>query len=112
MYRKFAFEGEVHEKLDCVPLTVRRKLDLAAFKISLKGWQDLSAEERLGLCYLPVDTDEEVAVYREVFRGVGSGRSVPRSPLPTANPSDWSAVADPARVVTRLTELRRSIAPE
>jgi hypothetical protein len=67
MYKRFAFEGEIHSSLACVPLTVRRKLDLAGRKISLAGWQTLTREERLCLCHLPVDCAEDVAVYREVL---------------------------------------------
>ena len=58
MYKRFTFEGDIHESLDCVPLSVRRKLDLAALKISLDGWQQLSRAERLSLCHLPVDSEQ------------------------------------------------------
>src|SRR5260370_24490197 len=68
MYRRFAFEGDIHASLDCVPLAVRRKLDLAMLKISLEGWQRLRFAERLALCHLPVDSNEEIQVYREVMQ--------------------------------------------
>ena len=47
MYKRFEFEGAIHDTLECVPMSVRRKLDLATLKISLAGWQALSRAERL-----------------------------------------------------------------
>ncbi|XYH96437.1 nitrate reductase associated protein [Sorangium sp. So ce1128] len=104
MYRQFALEGEVHVVLDCVPLAVRRKLDLAELKISLAGWQTLSRAERLALCHLPVDTDEEVAVYAEVLRGFAARAGVPLTPLADApvRRAAWDADAVSARLRDRL----------
>jgi hypothetical protein len=102
MYRRFAFEGDMHVSLSCVPLAVRRKLDLAALKISLAGWQALHREERLALCHLPVDDDSDLDVYREVFRGFAARAGVPLKPLPEANPAAWSAEALLARLKERL----------
>jgi hypothetical protein len=104
MYKQFAFEGDVHQSLDCVPLTVRRKLDLAELKISLTGWQALPREERLALCHLPVDIDEDVAVYREVLGAFAARAGVPLSPL-AGDPlgrGAWSAAGVAARVLHRL----------
>lgn len=104
MYRRFAFEGEVHTTLDCVPLTVRRKLDLSGLKISLAGWQALPRAQRLALCHLPVETEEEVAVYAEVLRGFAAQAGVPLAPLPEgpADRAAWSAAAARARAAARL----------
>jgi hypothetical protein len=85
MYKRFAFEGEIHASLDCVPLTVRRKLDLAGIKLSLVGWQQLTRDERLCLCHLPVAQDEEIEVYREVLLAFCQRRDVA-----------WKALVDPA----------------
>lgn len=104
MYRRFAFEGEVHVSLDCVPLTVRRKLDLAELKISLAGWQTLSRPERLALCHLPVDTDDDVAVYVEVLRGFAERAGVELKPLADApvRREAWSVAGVAARLKERL----------
>jgi len=104
VYRRFAFEGDIHASLACVPLVVRRKLDLAGLKISLAGWQTLPRHERLALCHLPADTGEDVAVYAEVLRGCSARAGVPLSPLPGAPVSsgDWSAPAVIERVRARL----------
>lgn len=102
MYRRFAFEGNIHASLDCVPLTVRRKLDLAGLKISLAGWQTLAREERLSLCHLPVDTEDDLAVYREVFEGFCARANVALSPLADApRPEHWSLQGLRARLAAR-----------
>lgn len=107
MYKQFKFEGAIHEVLDCVPLTVRRKLDLAQLKISLQGWQALSRPERLALCHLPVDTAQDVAVYREVLQGFCARAGVPLKPLSdeAAAARAWNAAEVPAPVAARTAEL-------
>lgn len=104
MYLRFAFEGPVHAELDLVPLTVRRKLDLAGRKISLAGWQMLSRAERLALSHLPVDSEDEVGVYREVLSGFAARVGAELEPIA---PSDsdraaWETPAPPASVLARL----------
>jgi hypothetical protein len=107
MYRQFAFEGDVHALLDCVPLTVRRKLDLVGLKISLAGWQALTRAERLGLCHLPADTAADLTIYREVMNGFAERAGVPLTPLadPDAASRAWNAATVPARVGDRLREI-------
>jgi hypothetical protein len=61
MIRKFKFEDEVHHSLACVPMAVRRKLDRIGVKVSLEQWQALAQHERLAICHLPTDSDEERA---------------------------------------------------
>ena len=59
MIRRFNFEDEVHHSLACVPMAVRRKLDRIGVKVSLEQWQALAQHERLAVCHLPTDSDEE-----------------------------------------------------
>jgi hypothetical protein len=105
MYRRFSFERETDVSLDCVPLAVRRKLDLAALKISLAGWQSLPRAQRLALCHLPVDTALDLEVYREVLRSFAAAAGAELKPLPETSPSAWSADAIPPRVAERAIEL-------
>ncbi len=42
----FAFESDFVADLRCLPMAVRRKLDLAGVKLRLQQWNALSAEER------------------------------------------------------------------
>src|SRR5258705_5786573 len=106
-YKRFAFEGDMHDTLECVPLTVRRKLDLVGLKISLAGWQTLPREERLALCHLPVDEAWEVAVYREIFEGFAARASVALSPLAheEAERTRWNTPRPPEGVQARLDAL-------
>jgi hypothetical protein len=107
MYKRFDFEGDIHASLSCVPLTVRRKLDLAGLKISLEGWQRLSREERLALCHLPVDADAEIEVYREVMRGFCQQRGVACKPLDDAmaRTRAWNSANVPAGLHERAADL-------
>jgi hypothetical protein len=59
MIRKFKFEDEMHESLQCVPMAVRRKLDRVGLKIGLEQWKSLDRGERLAICHLPADSAEE-----------------------------------------------------
>jgi hypothetical protein len=106
MYRRFVFEGDIHASLSCVPLVIRRKLDLAASKISLAGWQALSRAERLSLCHLPVDSADDLAVYREVLQAFAARAGVPLEPLwgEPCSPADWAAPALLPRLREKLGE--------
>ncbi|WP_394832337.1 nitrate reductase associated protein [Pendulispora rubella] len=112
-YKRFAFEGSTHESLECVPLTVRRKLDLAGLKISLAGWQALSRAERLSLCHLPVDEPGAIDVYREVFESFAERANVPLSPLPTeaSDRTQWNGPVPPAGVQARLDAMGFALQP-
>ena len=59
MIRKFKFEDEMHESLQCVPMAVRRKLDRVGLKVSLEPWKTLDRGERLAICHMPTDSPEE-----------------------------------------------------
>jgi hypothetical protein len=110
VYRRFQFEGDIHQSLDCVPLTVRRRLDLAGLKISLAGWQTLTRGERLALCHLPTENEADIAVYREVMQQFCDARGVALKPLPDAD-RVWNAAEPPAPLRTRLDELAVALAP-
>jgi len=109
--RKFAFEGDMHEKLDCVPLAVRRKLDLAGLKISLAGWQTLTRPERLALCNLDVDEPGALAIYTECLEGFASRGGVSLGNLGAADPRAWSPDAIPDRIAAALHDKGRTLAP-
>jgi hypothetical protein len=111
MYKRFDFEGDVHQTLECVPLTVRRKLDIASLKISLEGWQALTRAERLALCHLPVDSEEDREVYIEVMRTFCERAGVPLKPLVDADAAGrtWNASTTPPRVKERADELHAKL---
>ncbi|MCP9826146.1 nitrate reductase associated protein [Synechococcus sp. EJ6-Ellesmere] len=47
--RCFAFEADFVEDLRCLPMAVRRKLDLAGVKLKLSHWHSLDSDERARL---------------------------------------------------------------
>ena len=59
MIRKFKFEDDMHESLQCVPMAVRRKLDRVGLKIGLEQWKALDLGERLAICHIPTNSGEE-----------------------------------------------------
>src|SRR4029077_13596554 len=59
MIRKFKFEDELHESLQCVPMAVRRKLDRVGLKVGLEQWKALDRGERLAICHIRADSGEE-----------------------------------------------------
>jgi hypothetical protein len=107
VYRRFAFEGDIYESLDCVPLSVRRKLDLAELKISLEGWQALPRAERLTLCHLPVDSLGELDVYRQVMQSFCERASVPLKKLEDLNAAAraWRSPEVPEALKARVASL-------
>lgn len=110
MIRRFRFEGDIYEKLDCVPLAARRKLDLAGIKISLAGWQALARAERIALCHLPIDHDEELAAYVECLRGFAERAGVKLDAMSPVDRGEWSADHVPDRVTRALGD-RAAILP-
>jgi hypothetical protein len=103
MYRKFAFEGDIHASLDCVPMAVRRKLDLVRWKISLAGWQSLPRADRLSLCHLPVDGPGDLEVYAEVLQHCARRAGAELKPLPPPE-EIWKGEDVPVDVAVRCRE--------
>lgn len=64
MFRRFHFEDDIYCTLDCVPMTVRRKLDRIGLKVGLAQWQALGQGERLAVCHLPADHPDECDALR------------------------------------------------
>ena len=114
MYLRFAFEGDVHETLQTIPLAVRRKLDLSGLKLSLAGWTALSRAERLAVCHLPVDSPGDLEVYREALRGFAERAGHPVTPLESgpADPESWGAGRVPAAIAGRVDAREWSDLPD
>src|SRR5260370_39398852 len=64
MFRRFHFEEDIYCTLECVPMTVRRKLDRIGLKVHLDQWQALGQGERLAICHLPADQPDECDAVR------------------------------------------------
>lgn len=64
MFRRFHFEEDIYCTLECVPMTVRRKLDRIGLKVHLAQWQALGQGERLAICHLPAGEPDECEALR------------------------------------------------
>jgi hypothetical protein len=101
MIRKFKFEDEMHESLQCVPMAVRRKLDRVGLKIGLEQWKSLGRGERLAICHLPVDSSEECDALGVFIREAMKGRFgvEPKSLTDAQRASAEPPASPPSRVV-------------
>jgi hypothetical protein len=61
----FKFEADFVGTLQCIPMSVRMKLDNCGVKLKLLHWNQFSQTERETLVDLPCLTSEECQIYRE-----------------------------------------------
>ncbi len=85
----FGFEAEFVDDLRCIPMAVRRKLDLAGVKLRLVHWNGLEPGERAQL----LDWDDDPAAI-ETLRTWLMARSAalpdgPAKPLPPSRGASW-----------------------
>jgi hypothetical protein len=106
MIRKFKFEADIYESLNCLPMAARRKLDAVGIKLHLAQWEQLGRGERLMICHAPADSEEEQSALRTFIEEVALARTgSPAKILPDdarrcANPPDHppQVLAQHARV--------------
>ena len=106
MIRKFKFEDEMHESLQCVPMAVRRKLDRVGLKIGLEQWKSLDRGERLAICHIPVDSAEENDALGVFIREAMKRRFgvEPKTLSDTQRASAQPPTSPPVRVVSHARE--------
>lgn len=87
----FAFEAELYDTLEFMPLPMRYRLDVAGVKLSLAAWQLLARDEREALCAHPVASPSELALFvARVTQGAAAvGRPV-SALAPETVPPSWS----------------------
>ncbi len=94
MIRKFKFEAEIYESLNCLPMAARRKLDAVGIKLHLAQWDRLGRGERLMICHAPADSEEEQSALRTFIEEVALARTgspakiLPEDTRRSANPPD------------------------
>jgi hypothetical protein len=110
MFHRYDYEAAFYPKLTRLPLDVRRKLDVTGVKISLKDWLGFSLEERLVLCHLPCDHDDERQVFTayldflaEKYCGTPIGKTEPM------DSAMWSPLAVPEEVAQKSAALGQSV---
>ena len=75
MIRKFQFEADIYESLNCLPIAARRKLDALGIKVHLAQWEQFGRGERLMICHAPADTEEERSALRTFIEEVAISRT-------------------------------------
>jgi hypothetical protein len=96
MMREFRFEEDMRKTLACVPMAVRRKLDRVGVKVGLKQWQALGHGERMAICHLPADHEDERAAL-ELFITEAVERVCGEKPKTLVEAQ--RAIADPPRIL-------------
>ena len=97
MIRKFKFEAEIYESLNCLPMAARRKLDAVGIKLHLAQWEQLGRGERLMICHAPADSEEEQSALRTFIEEVSAG-------------TYWLSGQDPSRRCAPVRQSARSSA--
>jgi hypothetical protein len=114
MFYRFRYESEFYPALSRVPLYVRMKLDLAGVKISLNDWFAYGFEERVVLCHLPIDTQEEktaLTSYLDFLSRKYRGEPVARTDA--LSDALWSSANQvPGPVADRSATRAQSVTPE
>ena len=101
MYRRFLFEGDIHQTLECVPMAGRRQLDLARLKISLAGWQALPRPARERLVEMSVEGDAEVEEFARAISTAAADAGVELKPMQGSGREEaakWGAAGVPEHV--------------
>jgi hypothetical protein len=94
MIRKFKFETESYESLNCLPMAARRKLEAVGIKLHLAQWEQLGRGDRLMICHAPAAAEEERSALRTFSEEIALVRTGSPAKIlsdearRSANPSD------------------------
>ena len=97
----FQFEKDFAGALYCIPMAVRRKLDLCGVKVSLKQWNKFALDEREHMVVQHCETPGEVDAYgRYVVNVVENRTHEPAQMLERDAGAEWNdANSVPQRVL-------------
>jgi hypothetical protein len=110
MFYRYDYEAEFYPSLNRLPLDVRRKLDIAGIKISLKDWLVFGIEERMVLCHMPCDNDEERLVFASFMDFLARKYfGKPTQKIEPLDPAFWTDLTVPDAVAQRSTALRQVV---
>jgi hypothetical protein len=85
----FGFEADFTADLRCIPMAVRRKLDLAGVKLKLQHWSELGEAERGELLASPDDAVAIEALREHLLLRTASLSAGPAKELPRPNGEPW-----------------------
>jgi hypothetical protein len=102
---RFSFEREVLASLELVPLTVRRKLDLACLKLSLEAWQALPLADRRALVDQEVEDEASIRTFEGLVVAAAERAGVTAAKLAAPPQHPWRAPSVPDTVRAKLAQL-------
>jgi hypothetical protein len=85
----FAFEDDFTADLRCIPMAVRRKLDLAGIKLKLAHWSELTENERQQLLAWNDDGTAIAALRQHLLSRTGSLNAGQAKTLPLPTEEAW-----------------------
>jgi hypothetical protein len=111
--RIFGFEADFARDLRCIPMAVRRKLDLAGVKLKLVQWHGLTAAERQRL----MDWSDAAAAITSLRNWLlARSDTLPEGPAKVMEPARhcvWQGEGDwPEAVLRSCTQLALSVRAE
>lgn len=91
----FKFESDFVDSLQCIPMSVRMKLDTCGVKLKLVHWNQFSREERQTLVTLPCTTTQESQAYRQFLQDLVTQKTgCPAGELPIEENLPWMNEAE------------------
>jgi len=102
----FQFEKDFAGALYCIPMAVRRKLDLCGVKVSLKQWNRFTLDEREQMVAQDCETANEIDDYgRYVVSVIETRTDGPAQLLERDDGAEWNETTSvPQRVVDYALE--------
>ena len=85
----FRFEADFTADLRCIPMAVRRKLDLAGVKLKLSHWSELSSAERDALLQWSDDTGAIEALREQLMTRTSELAAGQAASLPRPDDEPW-----------------------
>ncbi|MEB3276634.1 MAG: nitrate reductase associated protein [Cyanobacteriota bacterium] len=89
----FGFEADFTADLRCIPMAVRRKLDLAGVKLKLQHWSELDDTERAALLAWADDPAAIEALRAHLLQRTKGLSAGPARELPRASGEPWQQTA-------------------
>jgi hypothetical protein len=110
----FQFEADFVDNLQCIPMSVRMKLDNCGVKLKLVHWNHFTQAERETLVDLPCITPEECQAYRELLQSLIIAKTgEPAKELAIAPHPLWlNGTSIPDSVITKAQEHNLSLSVE
>ncbi len=107
--RCFAFEADFMGSWRCIPLCVRRKLDLAGIKLKLRHWLALDEGERQQLVDWPDGPQDLRDFAFHLKRRTATMGDDPVGELPIPHAPPWREGEPPAGVIAALLPMGQTL---